>query len=244
VADPTEPKQHPTRLANRFGSAFQPDSPDDIAFSGPGETVRREWGAEGGSFERSGRKPAPKPADSEFELQIGARKIRKKAGAGGKLSRSETVTVRLDPKLRYLAELAARKQRRTLSSFIEWAIEENLKTIFLDSEGRNEALSIASQASDLWDVDDPDRFAKLAIRYPQMLTHYEQVLWKLIRENGYLWKGHYNQKKKWTWEVRQDSLIFERLRETWKDFCSVAYESDSKEKLPTWCKHQDDEIPF
>ena len=32
---------------------------------------------------------------------------------GGKLSRSETVTVRLDPKLRYLAELAARIHRRT-----------------------------------------------------------------------------------------------------------------------------------
>jgi hypothetical protein len=44
-------------------------------------------------------------------------------GGGGKLSRSETVTVRLDPKLRYLAELAARLHRRTLSSYIEWAIK-------------------------------------------------------------------------------------------------------------------------
>ena len=43
-------------------------------------------------------------------------------GGGGKLSRSETVTVRLDPKLRYLAELAARLHRRTLSSYVEWAI--------------------------------------------------------------------------------------------------------------------------
>ena len=48
-----------------------------------------------------------------------------KAG-GGKLARSEVVTVRLDPRLRYLANLVARKQRRTLSSFIEWAIEESL----------------------------------------------------------------------------------------------------------------------
>ena len=52
----------------------------------------------------------------------------KRRGGGGKLARSETVTVRLAPKLRYLAELAARKQRRTLSSFIEWAIEETLET--------------------------------------------------------------------------------------------------------------------
>ena len=43
-------------------------------------------------------------------------------GGGGKLSRSETVTVRLDPRLRYLAELAARLHRRTLSSYVEWEI--------------------------------------------------------------------------------------------------------------------------
>ena len=90
----------------------------------------------------------------------------RKRGGGGKLSRSETVTVRLDPKLRYPAELAARKQRRTLSSFIEWAIEENLKQIYL--EERLDALSIASESADLW--DEADRFAKLAFRYPQMLT--------------------------------------------------------------------------
>lgn len=42
---------------------------------------------------------------------------------GSKLSRSETVTVRLDPMTRYLAVLAGRNQRRTLSSYIEWAIQ-------------------------------------------------------------------------------------------------------------------------
>ena len=46
---------------------------------------------------------------------------------GSKLNRTETVTIRLDPKLRYLTELAARKQRRTVSSFIEWANRANAK---------------------------------------------------------------------------------------------------------------------
>src|SRR5271170_2861516 len=124
----------------------------------------------------------PKNVADPSALRLGPGKSSKR-GAGGKLSRSETVTVRLDPRLRYLAELAARKQRRTLSSFIEWAIEENLKNIYL--EDGNEALNIANQTADLWDVDEPDRFVKLARRYPQMLTHVEQVLWKLIKENGY-----------------------------------------------------------
>jgi len=57
-----------------------------------------------------------------------------RGGGGGKLNRSETVTIRLDPKLRYLTELAARQQRRTLSSFIEWAIDSALKDVVLREE--------------------------------------------------------------------------------------------------------------
>ena len=76
------------------------------------------------------------------------KKIGKKGG-GGKLSRSETVTVRLDPKLRFAAELAARKHRRTLSSFIEWAVEESVKNVYLDG-----VKATAYSAIDLaWDVD-------------------------------------------------------------------------------------------
>jgi hypothetical protein len=224
VADPSEPKRDPKRVANQFGSAFPPDNPEVDYFVGPGETE----GAGGGGFAPSERKPEPMPADSEFELQIGSRKIRKKTGGGGKLSRSETVTVRLDPKLRYLAELAARKQRRTLSSFIEWAIEENLKSIYLEDGA--ETRSIASQSADLWDVDEPDRFAKLAIRYPQMLTHDEQVLWKLVKENGCFWRTFSDG----TWDIEERDLIFEHLREHWSNLKKVARGELPKSTLPKW----------
>lgn len=52
---------------------------------------------------------------------------KKRPTGGGKLSRSEVVSIRLDPRLRFGAEMAAAKCRRTLSSFTEWAIEEALK---------------------------------------------------------------------------------------------------------------------
>ena len=177
----------------------------------------------------------------------------KKPGGGGKLARSETVTVRLDPKLRYLAELAARKQRRTLSSYIEWAIEENLKSVYLAHSPSDLDLSVASEAENLWDVDEADRFVKLAFRYPHMLTHYEQLLWKLVRENGYLWKGHHSQKTaEWVWDVREEGLDFERFREHWDKFIAVARGEADKSALPRWLKHRsgdfsklgDDEIPF
>jgi hypothetical protein len=92
----------------------------------------------------------------------------------------------------------------------------------------------------LWDVDEADRFAKLALSHPDMLLHDEQVLWKLIRENGYVWKGHYDRNtKRWTWLVRQENLIFERLRQFWDAFRSVAFEKANKARLPTWKEFED-----
>ena len=157
-------------------------------------------------------------------------------GGGGKLSRTETVTVRLDPKLRYLAELAARLHRRTLSSYIEWSIKEALDSETLrNDEGMRH--TIGTEAEFLWDVDDADRFAKLALRYPHLLTHEEQVRWKLIRENGYLWKGSYSgRQQEWTWTVDESSFIYQRLREHWIAFCGVADTGTGHHTLPTWEK--------
>jgi hypothetical protein len=164
------------------------------------------------------------------------------AKGGGKLSRSETVTVRLDPKLRYLAELAARLHRRTLSSYIEWSIESSLGNNVL--AGDHNGPSIKDESEYLWDVDDADRFAKLALRYPHLLTHEEQVRWKLIRENGALWKGMYTgPRREWTWTVKEDSFVFPRLREHWAVFCRVADTDEGRDELPKWPKTDPNPAP-
>ena len=159
-------------------------------------------------------------------------------GGGGKLSRSETVTVRLDPKLRYLAELAARLHRRTLSSYVEWAIEASLDNNVLKPDFNGRGASIMDDAEYLWDVDEADRFAKLALRYPRLLSHEEQVRWKLIRECGYLWRGKYGPSpaQEWRWQVVEDSFCFDRLRDKWELFCAVANGDKPASELPTWAK--------
>lgn len=101
-------------------------------------------------------------------------------------TRSETVSVRLESKLRYLADLAARKQRRTLSGFIEWAIERSLALVEIGP--KNE--TIADRAGFFWDVDSPDRFMRLGFEYEDLLNHEEQVLWKLITRNNYYFEFH------------------------------------------------------
>jgi hypothetical protein len=173
-----------------------------------------------------------------------------RGGGGGKLNRSETVTIRLDPKLRYLTELAARKQRRTLSSFIEWAIASAIDGIILCEDAKREE-TLGHQAEKLWDIDEPDRFAKLAQNYPELLTHDEQVLWKLIRECSFLWyQGVWD-------EGIPPSLKFHKLREQWDALNRVAsgeadksiLQDDSKprpqtEEMDFAPPLEDEDIPF
>lgn len=114
---------------------------------------------------------------------------------GGKLARSETVTVRLDPKLRYLAELAARKQRRTLSSFIEWAIERCLKDVDIQDAKKGERSNLSALADTLWDVGELERFLKLALKAPELLNYKEERIWKFIDEWSALWDVDKNKRR-------------------------------------------------
>jgi hypothetical protein len=178
---------------------------------------------------------------------------------GGKLNRSETVTVRLDPKLNYLCELGARAQRRTKSSFIEWAVADSLRSVTLpevteygESFGEVRSVNLQEKASLLWHVDEADRIAALALTAPALMTHDEQLIWRLVRENGFLWRGRYNSRDEWSWDANEDNLIRDRLREHWDTFKSVAAGEKDGASLPSWVKQKfsgsfgdlDSDVPF
>lgn len=100
-------------------------------------------------------------------------------------SRTEVFAMRLDPKLKYLAEVAARKQRRSLANFIEWSLEQALGAVKLvepnDLNGQY-SLNVLDEAGKLWDLEPSDRFIKLAENYPDLLNYEEQLIWKAIFE--------------------------------------------------------------
>lgn len=101
-------------------------------------------------------------------------------------ARTETVTVRLDPKLHYLAGIAARESAaRTLSGFIEWALRRtmsdaaSMRTFGEPMQGWP-APQPPLWMESLWDVEESDRFYNLATMAPGLLTIPEQRLWKLF----------------------------------------------------------------
>ena len=143
-----------------------------------------------------------------------------KKGGGGKLNRTQMVTLRLDPRLRYLTDLAARIQRRTTSGFIEWAIEEAIgKLEMLVDEENNRVYTLADESFWLWDVDEPDRLVKLAERHPNLLTHDEQLLWKVITEAQFLYNKDYIDPTGAPRVIRLDVRL---VRKYWSELQSVA----------------------
>jgi len=95
------------------------------------------------------------------------------------------VAVRFDPKTKYLMELAARVQRRSVANYVERAVEESLRNVTLEYQGTQ--TPITEVAEELWDVDEAERFYYLARVLPGLLTHDEQMVWKLIEEKDQLW---------------------------------------------------------
>jgi hypothetical protein len=145
------------------------------------------------------------------------------SGGGSKLQRTETVTLRLDPRLRYLTELAARKQRRTVSSFIEWAIEQTLSLVQLPPlDDTSPPIDLVDASTRLWDPDEADRFAKLGFYYPDLLTYDEQVLWKLIQECEALWLVDFDKRNGFMGYQLEEWLLYPALRKHWEALKKVA----------------------
>jgi hypothetical protein len=165
------------------------------------------------------------------------KKVGRKRG-GGNLTRSKTVTVRLDPKIRYLAELAARCQRRTVSSYIEWAVLESLRNVELPDGfgGTSNAANLLSEYGDrLWHVSESERLIRLAIFLPYLLNHDEQLLWELIKNSGVLWRGAelHGRERKWNWE-KLERLVIPDIQKHWQLFIDVAHGDEEPSRLPHW----------
>ena len=161
----------------------------------------------------------------------------KKGSGGGKLNRTQTVTLRLDPRLRYLTDLGARMQRRTTSGFIEWAIEEAIESLEMYYDKENGVShTLASESFWLWDVDEPDRFVKLADRHSNLLTHDEQVLWKIITEAKFLYNENYDNPTGAPIYPRLDVRL---VRKYWSELRSVANKEMSIDELAKSFKEQE-----
>ena len=130
--------------------------------------------------------------------------------APGTQAKAESITVRLDPKIRYGLELLARKQRRNLSSVVEWALHKAIHDQDNGLAEKDENGIDENLLYQLWDVEESDRFYLMALTRPDLLTFEEEHLIKLIRESAW----------------------YEQLREHFPTFKKISINELSRDNLP------------
>ncbi len=151
----------------------------------------------------------------------------KKKGAGGKLKRNQVITVRLDPKLKFGAELAARRQRRTLSSYIEWAIEQSLQNIKIDG-----IATAFSAMNDVWHVEEADKFINFAFKFPELLNYDEERLWQLIIEHEYFWRCLKRSNGHISYGCWTSTILHFRVREQWETLHEIIEGTRNEDEIP------------
>jgi hypothetical protein len=131
-------------------------------------------------------------------------------------ARTDVISVRLDPQLRYAAELAAAHTGTSLSKLIELAVTRLVQlTTVVPGKSPLRDKSAFSVAVEVWEPHAADRLARLASRFPDLMTLAERRIWREIRETDSLWR---------TKGERSDinDLDKEAVRRLWNEICSRA----------------------
>jgi hypothetical protein len=105
---------------------------------------------------------------------------------GGAQKRTEMVSVRLAPRLRYTADIAARSQRRTLSSLVETAVAAYLPTLDFPepaAQAGDRPKKLMKIVETLWDPEESDRFVLLAENQRWLMNFEEEYRWKAILDH-------------------------------------------------------------
>jgi hypothetical protein len=111
--------------------------------------------------------------------------------------RSETLSFRVDARLRFLSDLAARSQGRKLSNYVEQSLEQSLSNVLIEDERepnteiheRRYGRSLADLADQLWDANESTRFLNVVRIAPWLVSDGESNLLHFLRHSDYYAPG-------------------------------------------------------
>ena len=121
------------------------------------------------------------------------KKLGRPKKSGGKLGRIEIIQTRISPRLRFMSELVATSERRTLSSLTDWALEEYLQNKFVIVKGSRIAASQFVES--VWDDLPVLRFINVFMLDVDLLCQEERQIANIITNEPLFWtKGILNKK--------------------------------------------------
>lgn len=92
-----------------------------------------------------------------------------------------SVSLRIDPRTKYLVDLLARDQKRTITGVIEWAIERSADQYGFGNGGFGHEPSFLDMLNQLWSTDEALRVVRLALARPDLLDYDELRVWETIK---------------------------------------------------------------
>ncbi|MCQ3001434.1 hypothetical protein NLO98_16920 [Pseudomonas syringae] len=143
--------------------------------------------------------------------------------------KTETLTLRLDPKIKLMIELISRIRRQSITGVVEAAIDEiafDLDAPFVLG-GEAHTISLGSAVSEIWSTDESERFINLCHFLPSLITYEEQRIWETIKASKYFLVESDDDLASY-WEVPQVGRINRYLlRHWWTDLLN--HVEDNKE---------------
>lgn len=97
--------------------------------------------------------------------------------------KTESLTLRMDPKIKFLIEVISRVRRQSITGVVEAAMEEtafDLEVPYFD-EGKVEAHALGAIFSEIWSTDESELFINMCFHLPTLMTYEEQRLWETIK---------------------------------------------------------------
>lgn len=114
--------------------------------------------------------------------------------------KTETLTLRLDPKVRFLIDLIARQKRQSITGVIESAVEVYATNFYIEADmwdddadaERRQEVSLYKLSKDIYSTDDSFRFMMLVWTCPRLLSYEEVRLRETIYASELFWDEYPN----------------------------------------------------
>lgn len=143
--------------------------------------------------------------------------VKKKPNQGAR--KTEALTLRLDPKVRFLIDLIARQKRQSITGVIESAIElyatnYSVKAELWDEDLQEDSVkhqSLYKICNEVYSTDDSFRFMMLCWVCPQLLSYEEQRLSETIYASDLFWDEYPHS------SAKKNDIDTDLLREHWEE---------------------------
>lgn len=166
---------------------------------------------------------------ARYSNLLGKQMTKKRAPSRGS-NPTVSVSLRMDPKTKYLVELLAREQKRTITGVVEWAIERAAGQVRFNDSDFGLETNFLVELQRLWSTDESLRVVRLALAKPSLLDYDELRVWETIKATPEFWKIDIHEDAS---NLREDLIHVSLLQEHWESLTEhVGKHQNSRSIVP------------